>query len=93
VFFLPDMRGYFLEDANYEPANALQTPPHIRPMWYFTPFYAILRAVPNKLFGVVLMGRAAIASNQRFKAGKWPRSYDCISQGTIQGYTARSAME
>jgi len=58
VFFAPGIGGYFLEDANYEPANALQTPPHIRPMWYFTPFYAILRAVPNKLFGVVLMGAA-----------------------------------
>src|SRR5882762_6277557 len=60
VFFMPDVRGYFLEEANYDPANALQTPPHIRPMWYFTPFYAILRAVPNKLFGVLLMGAAVL---------------------------------
>jgi ubiquinol-cytochrome c reductase cytochrome b subunit len=60
VFFLPGAGGYFLEDANYEPANALQTPPHIRPMWYFTPFYAILRAVPNKLLGVLLMGSAVL---------------------------------
>ena len=60
VFFLPGVGGYFLEDANYDPANPLQTPAHIRPMWYFTPFYAILRAVPNKLLGVVLMGSAVL---------------------------------
>ena len=56
LFFAPEMGGYFLEHANFEPANALQTPEHIAPVWYFTPFYAILRAVPSKLFGVVLMG-------------------------------------
>jgi ubiquinol-cytochrome c reductase cytochrome b subunit len=61
VFFAPEMGGYFLEHANFEPANALQTPEHIAPVWYFTPFYAILRAVPNKLFGVVLMGVAVVA--------------------------------
>jgi ubiquinol-cytochrome c reductase cytochrome b subunit len=61
VFFVPDLRGYFLEEANYDPANALQTPAHIRPMWYFTPFYAILRAVPDKLFGVLLMGAAVLS--------------------------------
>jgi len=61
LFFAPEMGGYFLEHANFDPANALQTPEHIAPVWYFTPFYAILRAVPNKLFGVVLMGAAVIA--------------------------------
>ena len=60
VFFAPDMGGYFLEHANFEPANPLQTPEHIAPVWYFTPFYAILRAVPDKLFGVVLMGGAVL---------------------------------
>ncbi len=60
VFFAPDMGGYFLEHANFEPANPLQTPEHIAPVWYFTPFYAILRAVPDKLFGVVLMGAAVL---------------------------------
>ena len=54
------MGGYFLEHANFEPANTLQTPPHIAPVWYFTPFYAILRAVPNKLMGVGLMGAAVV---------------------------------
>jgi len=60
VFFAPDFGGYFLEPANFEPANALQTPEHIAPLWYFTPFYAILRAVPDKLLGVVLMGLAVL---------------------------------
>jgi ubiquinol-cytochrome c reductase cytochrome b subunit len=61
LFFAPEMGGYFLEHANFEPANALQTPEHIAPVWYFTPFYAILRAVPNKLLGVVLMGLAVVS--------------------------------
>jgi ubiquinol-cytochrome c reductase cytochrome b subunit len=61
LFFAPEMGGYFLEHANFEPANALQTPEHIAPVWYFTPFYAILRAVPNKLIGVALMGLAVVA--------------------------------
>ncbi|MET0533747.1 MAG: cytochrome bc complex cytochrome b subunit [Steroidobacter sp.] len=61
LFFAPEMGGYFLEHANFDPANALQTPEHIAPVWYFTPFYAILRAVPNKLLGVVLMGVAVVS--------------------------------
>ena len=60
VFFAPEMGGYFLEHANFEPANAMKTPVHIAPVWYFTPFYAILRAVPDKLGGVILMGAAII---------------------------------
>jgi ubiquinol-cytochrome c reductase cytochrome b subunit len=54
------MGGYFLEHANFEPADPLRTPEHIAPVWYFTPFYAILRAVPNKLVGVALMGSAVL---------------------------------
>ncbi|GBF30880.1 cytochrome b/c1 [bacterium MnTg04] len=60
VFFAPEMGGYFLEHANFEPANSLKTPEHIAPVWYFTPFYAILRAVPDKLMGVLLMGAAIV---------------------------------
>ena len=58
VFFAPEMGGYFLEHANFEPADPLKTPDHIAPVWYFTPFYAILRAIPDKLGGVVMMGAA-----------------------------------
>jgi ubiquinol-cytochrome c reductase cytochrome b subunit len=47
VFYAPEMGGFFLEHPNFEPANPLKTPEHIAPVWYFTPFYAILRAVPS----------------------------------------------
>jgi ubiquinol-cytochrome c reductase cytochrome b subunit len=60
IFFAPKMGGYFLEPDNYLPANPLQTPDHIAPVWYMTPFYAILRAVPDKFLGLVAMA-AAIA--------------------------------
>jgi ubiquinol-cytochrome c reductase cytochrome b subunit len=60
VFFAPEMGGYFLEYNNFVPADPLQTPAHIAPVWYFTPYYSILRAVPplfNSQFpGVVAMG-------------------------------------
>ena len=64
VFFAPDAGGLFLEPRNFEPANPLKTPEHIAPVWYFTPFYAMLRAVPpmfNSQFpGVVVMFAAII---------------------------------
>jgi len=60
VFYWPEGGGYFIEPPNFEPANPLKTPDHIAPVWYFTPFYAVLRAVPDKFLGVVAMG-AAIA--------------------------------
>jgi len=56
VFYNPEMGGYFLEHANFIPADPLKTPEHIAPVWYFTPFYAILRAVPSQLGGVIVMG-------------------------------------
>lgn len=56
LFFMPEGGGYFLEKPNFEAANSMKTPEHIAPVWYFTPFYAILRAVPDKLGGVVMMG-------------------------------------
>ncbi len=58
VFFFPEGGGFFLEPPNFETANSLKTPEHIAPVWYYTPFYAILRAVPNKLGGVIAMGGA-----------------------------------
>jgi len=60
VFFWPEMNGYFLEHANFVPADPLKTPEHIVPVWYFTPFYAILRAVPSQLGGVIAMGLATV---------------------------------
>jgi len=65
VFFAPDVGGYFLEANNFVPANPMQTPAHIAPVWYFTPYYAILRAVPpmfgSQFPGVIAMGIGAIA--------------------------------
>lgn len=60
LFFMPEMGGFFLEYANFEIANGLKTPEHIAPVWYFTPFYSMLRAVPDKLGGFIVMA-AAIA--------------------------------
>ena len=56
LFYAPEMGGWFLEKDNFVPADALKTPEHIAPLWYFTPFYAILRAVPDKFLGVMAMG-------------------------------------
>jgi ubiquinol-cytochrome c reductase cytochrome b subunit len=64
VFFAPDLGGYFLEYNNFVPADPFKTPEHIAPVWYFTPFYAILRAVPpmfgSQFPGVVAMGIAVM---------------------------------
>ena len=67
VFFAPEMGGYFLEKPNFEMANPLKTPEHIAPVWYYTPFYAMLRAatyplfgVPAKFWGLVVMGGAIL---------------------------------
>jgi len=64
MFFIPDVGGYFLEANNFIPANPLQTPEHIAPVWYFTPYYAILRAVPSFLgsqfWGVLAMGVSVV---------------------------------
>ncbi len=60
IFFAPGMGGYFLEAPNFLPADPLKTPAHIAPVWYFTPFYSVLRAIPDKLFGVAGMGGAIL---------------------------------
>lgn len=55
MFFFPTLGGYFLEAENFVPADPMVTPEHIAPVWYMTPFYSILRAVPDKLMGVIAM--------------------------------------
>ena len=60
LFFVPEFGGWFLETANFEPADPLKTPEHIVPVWYFTPYYAILRAIPDKVTGVLAMGGAVL---------------------------------
>jgi ubiquinol-cytochrome c reductase cytochrome b subunit len=71
VFFAPEMGGYFLEANNFIPANPLQTPPHIAPVWYFTPFYSMLRAtttnflLPLWIFLAVILGMFAKSSSDK----------------------------
>jgi ubiquinol-cytochrome c reductase cytochrome b subunit len=64
VFFMPEMGGYFIEANNFVPADPLRTPVHIAPVWYFTPYYAMLRAVPSyfgtQVWGVIVMGLAVM---------------------------------
>jgi len=67
LFFAPELKGWFLESDNFIPANVLHTPPDIKPLWYFTPYYSILRAntvaffgVQAKLWGVIFMGLAIV---------------------------------
>jgi len=67
MFFAPEGGGYFLEAPNFEPADPLKTPEHIAPVWYFTPYYAMLRAVTidigplsAKFLGVIVMGAAVV---------------------------------
>jgi len=67
MFFMPEFGGYFLEYNNFFPANPLVTPPHIAPVWYFTPYYSMLRAVTvnffwidAKFWGVVAMGGGVV---------------------------------
>ncbi len=64
LFFTPEMGGYFLEANNFVPADPFKTPEHIAPLWYFTAFYSILRAVPpmfgSQFPGVIAMGMAIV---------------------------------
>ena len=60
LFFVPTFGGLFLEHDNFVQANQMVTPLHIKPVWYFTPYYAMLRAIPNQLLGVMTMGGAVM---------------------------------
>ncbi len=60
IFFAPTFGDLFLEYDNFNPADPMVTPAHIKPVWYFTPYYAMLRAIPDKLAGVVVMGAAVM---------------------------------
>jgi len=60
MFFHPDGGGYFMEAPNFTPANGLKTPEHIAPVWYFGPFYTILRIIPSKGIGAIAMFSAII---------------------------------
>ena len=60
LFFAPEMGGFFLEFANFEEANGLKTPEHIAPVWYFTPYYSVLRAVPDKFWGFIFFAASVV---------------------------------
>ncbi len=60
IFFNPEMGGYFFEPPNFTPADALKTPEHIAPVWYFTPYYSILKAVPSQGWGVIAMAASLV---------------------------------
>jgi len=60
IFFNPEMGGYFFEPPNFTPADPLKTPEHIAPVWYFTPYYSILKAVPNQGLGVIAMAASLV---------------------------------
>ena len=64
IFYAPALNGYFLEHANFVEANPLKTPEHIAPLWYLTPFYSVLRAIPplfgSQFPGVLAMGAALV---------------------------------
>jgi ubiquinol-cytochrome c reductase cytochrome b subunit len=62
IFFAPEMGGYFLEYNNFIPADPLKTPPHIAPVWYFTPYYSILRATTSQFMMALMVGVAAYAA-------------------------------
>jgi ubiquinol-cytochrome c reductase cytochrome b subunit len=59
IFFAPEMGGYFLEYNNFLPADSLKTPPHIAPVWYFTPYYSVLRATTSQFMYALIAGVAA----------------------------------
>jgi len=61
LFFAPEMGGYFVEYNNFIPADPLKTPPHIAPVWYFTPYYSILRAVTEDFMWALRAGVVAYA--------------------------------
>ncbi len=74
LFFAPEMGGYFLEYNNFIPADPLKTPPHIAPVWYFTPYYSILRAVTEDFMKWLALGVAVYATLIVFT------SRDCLSK-------------
>ncbi len=90
IFFAPTFGGLFLESPNFEPANPLQTPPHIAPVWYFTPFYAMLRAVPSfagtQVWGVLVMGASIAGAVLRAVARSLAGGLDPLPRTDLQDH-------
>ena len=79
VFFAPEMGGYFLEANNFIPANPFQTPPHIAPVWYFTPFYSMLRATTTSFLLPLWIFLALILAMFAKSAKQWKTKGLCLA--------------
>ncbi len=77
IFFAPEMGGYFLEYNNFIPADSLKTPSHIAPVWYFTPFYSILRATTSDFVYILMFGIVGYTGLVTFKT-KLSRTYKIL---------------
>jgi ubiquinol-cytochrome c reductase cytochrome b subunit len=84
LFFAPEMGGYFLEQNNFVPANSLQTPPEIAPVWYFTAFYAMLRATtdPFKIVLMIVIALLGVIALVRAR-GKWKIGLPALALAVI----------
>jgi ubiquinol-cytochrome c reductase cytochrome b subunit len=78
IFFAPELGGYFLEYNNFIPADSLKTPAHIAPVWYFTPYYSMLRATTDTMVNVlaILAGVAALLA-------VWKANFGTIAKGVV----------
>ncbi len=87
VFFAPEMGGYFLEYNNFIPADPLKTPAHIAPVWYFTPYYSMLRAVTDPMVTVlvVLIGAAGVLATL-FGGFRGPWKYAPLVAAVVAGF-------
>ncbi len=83
LFFMPEMGGYFLEYNNFIPADSLKTPSHIAPVWYFTPYYSILRAVTEDYMWVLAIGVAAYTILIWFTARDKHIRYAAVAIGLV----------
>jgi ubiquinol-cytochrome c reductase cytochrome b subunit len=80
IFFAPEMGGYFLEYNNFIPADSLKTPLHIAPVWYFTPFYSMLRAVTTEMM-YVLMACAVAGAGLAVTKTRMPLIFKAVVVG------------
>jgi ubiquinol-cytochrome c reductase cytochrome b subunit len=80
---MPEMGGYFLEHANFEEANNLKTPEHIAPVWYFTPYYSILRATTEQFMVVLAAGTAAYVLLLFFTLRNRLAKYAALAVGAV----------
>eukprot|EP01041_Mallomonas_annulata_P040782 gene40782-64741_t len=80
IFFAPEMGGYFLEYNNFIPADPLKTPAHIAPVWYFTPFYSMLRAITSEMMYALIACVLGAAAFSIFKF-KMPAIFKAVLAG------------